>query len=330
VLATRWPWLGAGLAFLLALPNLLWQIDNGFASLEFMRELRHEVLAEQGRGLFVAGQLLYFHPLAVPVWIAGLCYAFSARGRAARPFAILFLAMFAFLLIVGGKPYYLASAYPAVLAAGGIALERWLAAHLALRRALIGSLAATGTALGVLTLPLLPLPTVDRAIQAILGWAVPAMALTHDMHGMFGWEEHAATITRVYDSLPAEERDQASVLAGRYSQAAAINRFGPRRLPRAVSGHMTYHLWGPDGERGSVLIAYGLPREILDRHYRTCTETARIEARLARPWDTNLPVFVCRGPRGTMAELWPELRRYGHRSPSRAEHAEPPTPAPAR
>jgi hypothetical protein len=312
VLATRWPWLGAIAAFLLVLPNLLWQVDNGFASLEFMRNLRHEVLAEQGRGLFVAGQFLYFHPLAAVVWVAGLLFAFTATGRAARPFAVLFLAMFAFFLVSGGKPYYLASAYPAVLAAGGVALERWLATRVAMRRALVGSLAVTGLALGVLTLPALPIRTVDRALQAVLGWVVPPMALTHDMHGMIGWEEHASTIDRLYRSLPAHERIQASVLTGSYAQAAALNILRAVPVPRAVSGHMTYYLWGPDGGRGDVLIAYGLPRDLLERHYRECTERARIDAPLARPWDTDLPVYVCRRPLGTMLDFWPDVRRFSH------------------
>lgn len=317
VLAGRWPWFGVAVAFLFFVPNLVWQAENGFATLEFMRTLQQEVLAGQGRGLFVAGQFLYFHPLAVPVWIAGLVFAFTNPGRAARPFAVLFLAMFAFLVVMGGKPYYLASAYPPVLAAGGIALELWLAARVKTRRALVASLVATGAVIGFVTLPLLPIRTVDAAVGSVLGWAVPPMALTHDLHGMFGWEEHAATIDRVYRSLPANDRDQASVLTGSYSQAAALNFLRREAVPRAVSGNMSYHLWGPDGKRGKVLIAYGLPRGLLERFYRTCMESERIEAPLARPWDTNLPVYVCREPLRTMAELWPEVRRFGHALPGR-------------
>jgi hypothetical protein len=137
------------------------------------------------------------------------------------------------------------------------------------------------------------------------------MALTHDLHGMYGWEEQAATIDRLYRALPADERDRATVLTGTYSQASALNVLRKETAPRAVSGNMTYYLWGPDGGRGDVLIAYGLPRELLDRHYRRCAESARIGAPLARPWDSGLPVYVCRDPLGTMAELWPELRRFG-------------------
>lgn len=143
------------------------------------------------------------------------------------------------------------------------------------------------------------------------------MALTHDLHGMHGWEEHAATIEHVYRSLPKGERGQASVLAGTYSQASALNVLGENAVPRAVSGNMTYYLWGPDGERGAVLMVYGLPRELVERHSRKCTESARSEAPLARPCDTDLPVYVCREPLGMMAELWPELLQFGHALPAR-------------
>jgi hypothetical protein len=314
VFASRWPWLGAALALALLLPNLIWQVQNGFPTFEFLRTLRVQVLERQGRLLFAAGQLLYFHPIALPIWVAGVATPLGKRFTAARPFAVLFLLLFGFFLLVGGKPYYLASAYPPVLAAGGVALERWFEQRVGLRRAFVSALASTGGVFGWLTLPVLPLQKVDAILAAILGWVVPPIALTHDLHGMFGWREHAATIDSVYRALPEAAQRSASVLTGSYSQAAAINQFRAPETPRAVSGHMTYYLWGPEPPRGDVLIAYGVPRELLERHYQTCLERGRIEAPLARPGDTDLPVYVCHVPRSEMATWWPELRRFGHMS----------------
>jgi hypothetical protein len=51
------------------------------------------------------------------------------------------------------------------------------------------------------------------------------------------------------------------VLTGTYSQAAALNVLRKPAVPRAVSGNMNYYLWGPDGDHGDVLIAYGVPRD---------------------------------------------------------------------
>lgn len=311
-LRTPWPWVGGCVALLLALPNLWWQLDHGFATLEFLRGLRHDVLVHQGRGLFAAGQLLYFHPLAVPVWIAGIGFAFRRLGRSQRPFALAFLVLFTFYLAFGGKPYYLASAYPAVLAAGAVSLERRWATRPGRRKLFVGSLSATGVVLGLLTLPLLPIQTLDRVIGAALGWVVPPIALTHDLHSMLDWPEHVAVIERVIGSLPEADHDKVALVVGKYSQASALNVLGGSGLPRASSGHMTFFLWRFEPGRGDILVAYGLPLPWLERHYGDCREAARIEAPLAGPEETSLPVFLCRDPRHSLEESWPGLRNFRH------------------
>ncbi len=312
VFASRWPWLGALVAATLSLPNLLWQMDNDFATVEFMRRLRAQVLEVQGRALFAAGQVLYFHPLAVPIWGAGVWSGLRRGPSVVRPFALQFALLLCLFLVVGGKPYYLASAYPPMLAAGGVALEAWLGSRVRLRRAFVTALTATGAAFGVLTLPILPLQRVDAVLGVVLGCVVPPMALTHDLHGMLGWREHAAVVDAVFRSLPEEDARKATVIAGSYSQAGAINQFRASSTPRAVSGHMTYYLWGPEPGRGDVAIAYGVPRQLLERRYENCQERGRIDAPLARPGDANLPVYLCDTPRQSMAAWWPKLRRYGH------------------
>jgi hypothetical protein len=311
VLASCWPWLGAAVATLLLLPNLLWQVEHGFVSFQFMSALRESLVQHQGRAVFVSFQLIYFHPLSIPVWFAGLAFAFRDSGKLVRPFALLFLCMFGFFVVTCGKPYYLASAYPGMLAAGGVALERALAHRVAAWRASVGALAVGGAVAALLALPILPLQTVDALAEALLGRWVSPTRLTMDMHGMYGWEQLAATVDQVYRSLPAADRTRASVLAGSYSQAAALNLLRPEPLPRAVSGHVNYYLWGPDPHRGEVLMAVGVPLQILQRMYARCQEQTRIDAPLARPFEANLPVYVCRNPSGTLAEHWPELQRFG-------------------
>ena len=56
-----------------------------------------------------------------------------------------------------------------------------------------------------------------------------------------------------------------------------------------------------------------MSRALLERHYQMCVEQARIEVPLARPGDTDLPVYVCQQPLDAgIASWWPELRRFGH------------------
>jgi hypothetical protein len=318
VFTTAGPWLAAGVAAVLFAPNVLWQVEHDYATFQFASNLRRDVVMGSGRLLFALGQLLYFHPLTPIVWGSGLALALRSDERV-RPFAIQFVFLFAAWMLLGGKPYYLASAYPAVLAAGGVALERRFAKGGWGFRPLVLSLGGIGVALSLLTLPILDVRTLDRAIGRLLGWIVPPIALTHDLHAELGWDVHVRAVEGVLASLPPPERANAAVLAGSYSQAAALNVLRPDPVPRAVSGHMNYFLWGPPPRADQALIAYGVPRALLLRHYGEVEERARIEAPLARPWDTDLPVYVCRKPRRSLDGFWPELRRYDHGSFPRTE-----------
>ena len=54
----------------------------------------------------------------------------------------------------------------------------------------------------------------------------------------------AAEVARVYRALPEEDRKKAAIFGQNYGQAGAVDRFGPALgLPKALSGHLTYHRW---------------------------------------------------------------------------------------
>ena len=153
----------------------------------------------------------------------------------------------------------------------------------------------------------------DRTLGGLLGWAVPPVALTHDLHDEYGWPEQAEKVARVVSTLSPEERDSAVILTGNYGEAAAASFFGNGYdLPPAVSGHMNYYLWGPSSRRADVAIAYGLPRAILASLYADVKVAGRIEHPLAHPFERDLPIYVCRAPIRPLREGWPELKRYSN------------------
>ena len=137
LLATRGPWLAAGVAALVFLPHLVWLVRHDFVSLEFLRGMREHSSPAVSLRDFAAGQLFAMSPLTAPVWILGLAYGLFSRGAArtrARPFWI-FVTAFALLAASGSAQlYYLAPAYPIVLAAGGVAARAHGEARPALAR----------------------------------------------------------------------------------------------------------------------------------------------------------------------------------------------------
>lgn len=307
-LATPMPWLGLGVAAAVFAPNLLWQAQNDWATVTFLRGMSSGVLSKVSRPIFLLGQGLFMNPLAVPVWTVGLVAAL--RGERTRLFGVAFLAITAMLLITRGKPYYLAPAYPVLFAIGAVAIERWAreGARRWVPRAEAALLALSGGALGLQALPILSVETLDRVTRAMLGDRIDPEDLSRELRDEFGWREQAAVVGRVHASLTPEEQTLSIVLTGNYGEASAVAFFGGPELHPA-SGHLSWHDWGFEPQRGSVVIAYGLRRRTLERFIADVREVDRIDHPYATSEERDLPVYVCRGPIVPLTEAWPSLRR---------------------
>jgi hypothetical protein len=128
-----------------------------------------------------------------------------------------------------------------------------------------------------------------------------------DMHG---WENMAARVAEVYHALPAEERAQAVVFGQNYGEAGAIEYFAGRYgLPRAISGHNNYYLWGPRGDAG-VVIAIGGRAEDYREVFGEVRQAGTIVHEYAMPYESNLPIWVCRAPKFTIQEIWPRVKHF--------------------
>ena len=309
-LKTPWPWLGAAIALLIVSPNLAWQAANDWPTVEFVRMMGETVLARIPRQLFLAGQLLYFGIFAVPIWIAGLVYFFSDAGRRYRVFGVLFVTGIVVLTATHAKPYYSAPLMPMMFAGGGVVLGRWFESRRAARATYSIALVGSGVALSLLTLPLLPLSTVDATLEKMLGWVVRPRDLTHDMHNEFGWPEQAEVLADVFEQLAPEERESATIFTGEYGEASALNLHGKAYgLPRATSGHMTHYLWGPDETRPGPVVLVGAPAHALATICDRAEEVARIRHPVAR--EADVPIHICR-EHAPLHDVWPELKRYRH------------------
>ena len=126
MITTPWPWLGGVIALAIWPPNLAWQFANGWPQLTMASALhqRNTSTADYVAGL--PEQLVYAGLLGSPLVIAGFSrYTASAQLR--------FLAVAATLVVlyvlawIPGKGYYADGMLPAVIAAGSVSAERWIA-----------------------------------------------------------------------------------------------------------------------------------------------------------------------------------------------------------
>jgi hypothetical protein len=271
-------------------------------------------------GAFVLGQVLTLGPANAPVWIVGLLFALFAR--AARPWRFLawiYLAVAA-LLVFGGRSRasYLAVAYPMLFALGGVAWERAsvLGTRWWLRASVTALVVAGGFVAAPFALPVLPVESFIR-YQAALGMSpsteerLEVGPLPQHYADMHGWEELVDLVETAYRRLTPKEQARCRVFGQNYGQAGAIDVLGRRRgLPRAISGHNSYWLWGPGDFDGSVLIIIGGDREDNARFFEEIEIVGRTSAPYAMPYERGVDVSIARRPRAGLREAWPMLKHF--------------------
>ena len=100
-------------------------------------------------------------------------------------------------------------------------------------------------------------------------------------------------------------------LAGNYGEAGAIDFFGAKYgLPKAISGHNNYYLWGTRGYTGEVVILFGQHAESTKTMFGTVEQVASISNWHDVAAENHLPVYICRRPKVPLAKLWPTLRYF--------------------
>jgi hypothetical protein len=309
------PGLGLAVAVAAALagPNLAWQALHGWPQLQVLHNAELAKNQHIPALVFVLEQLPLMNPLCAPLWIAGL-YALARSGRYAG-FALAYGLLVGAEIVLHGKVYYVAPVYPALIAAGAVAIERATVARLPLRTGLVAAIALAGIAIMPMATPALPLPQLLAYQHAIDVRPVkmenhPIGLVPQQFADQLGWTELESTIAGAVAGLSPGERTSAAILTGDYGQAAALDFLGRRdNLPPAISGHNQYYVWGPRGEHAAI-VAVGIPRAVLAREYRSIEVVATYASPYVLPENSNLPVYVCRRPRIPLARFWRQLRNY--------------------
>jgi hypothetical protein len=315
----KWLWVGGAVAGLLFLPYLVWQANHGWPMLEFMRNAQTLKMLKLPPAQFLLEQVLLLHPLTLPIWLAGLFYLFfNWRASCFRLFGWTYLALLLLFMLQGAKPYYLAAIYPLLFAAGGVQTQRALTrvAFGWTKPAVVTLLLLGGLVLVPLSLPVLPPELLVRylavlQIEPTSGEKHETGKLPQHYADMFGWEEMVAEVARVYHSLPGDERAQVAIFGRNYGQAGAIDFLGERhRLPKAISGHNNYWLWGTRGYSGAVLIVIGGKQADIEQFYESVTACGSIQHEYSMPYESDLTVWVARKPKTPLASVWPRLKNF--------------------
>jgi 4-amino-4-deoxy-L-arabinose transferase-like glycosyltransferase len=294
-LLSPWPWLGLGVAVLLAIPNVAWEARHGWPSMHFFASQDSKTASDTPPATYLGDQLF----LAAGLVVAVVGVVSLWRTPKLRSLALVPPLVTAFFLVERGRAYYPLPADSIAVAAGTIALAGWLRAGGRRRWTVLVPLALLEAAVLVFALPIV-LPV--RSTASMISSGVWKNSFYKDE---IGWPELATETAGAWKSLPAAERARAAIVAENYGEASALEHFGPARgLPRVLSGHLSWQYWRPRDlpERYALFVGFAH-----DRLARLCA-ASHVLATIDNRWhldneERGRTIAFCR-LRRPLGQLW--------------------------
>lgn len=357
ILWNRHFWMALGLAFLLFLPNLLWQWVRGFPVVFHMNELQRTQLQYVPPSVFLTDQLAMNFP-CVFIWLAGLyALAFTKRDKPYRFVAWAFAVVILLFVVAHGKGYYALGAYPILFAFGAVALERWTATMrsasgaaaplprrrtwaVACRCLLLIFILGLGYYAVTVCLPFLP-PAQLANFYANHSFASKVGALRwedmedhplpQDFSDMLGWKEMTAKVAKAYGTLDSTEKSQAFLFCDNYGEAGAVDYYGPRyHLPQVNSDNASFLYWLPaDYDRFNVFVLVTDDQQEMQHAFIHEFVSAQLIDSITTPYSREYGtlIILLKGPSERFRAAFREkIEKDREKTTAKGNHPIPPNP----
>lgn len=318
-LLTLKPYLCTFIALAIFSPYIIWNFQNDFAHIEFIKNATSGKYSGLDIFDFITGQFMNVNPVSAVIWLSGLYYLmFNHQGVKYKMLVIIYFSAFLILILNGhSKAGYLAPAYTMLFAAGSTYIDkktvvrsRWV------RYAIMYPLILTGFIFAPVALPILPVETYI-GYSASIGMK-PSTSENKELSelpqfyaDMHGWEKLAENVSKVYETLPRDERLRTIVYGRNYGEASALEFYRAKYpIPRIISSHNSYWIWGyPEIEDPVIIIIGGS----LNDHLETFEEVNEIlvhTAEYSMPYENNIPIFIAKRMKVPISYLWDRLKNY--------------------
>ena len=281
VLEPRGLALALGLALVILVPNLVWELRHDWISIHWFLNPPASA-TDESRLQFIGNVLLLTHIVAIPVAAAGIVSLW--RRPELRALALVPpVALIAYFLL-GGKSYYALPVVMFAVACGAVSFDRWANTK---RLRLVGAafIAILAVALPI-GLPVLPLKTAS---------ALGILDARPDYQDEVGWPQLAASVERLANSSDV-------VLTRNYGEAGALEMFG-NGLPPVASAHVSFRYWRPR-VRGRRALLVGFVRA--DAGF---CKSYHVVGHIQMPVDNEergREIATCRLS-GSLADVWPKV-----------------------
>lgn len=308
-LRSKWLYIGAALALLIFLPNLIWQIQHDFVAFDHLSFIHTRDVNLGRTDDFITKQLLEpANPFSLPLWAAGLGLClFGASMKRFRVLGWMFVVTFILFLASKGRSYYTGSSYVMLLAAGAVGFENRLGTRAVkthrLGTGLLWGTQVLGAFVGIVLMkPIVPINS-------------PLWEVTSSVNGEFvemvGWQDLTAQVADIYRSIPESEKPGTVILAGNYGEAGAFDLYGESYgLPPVIPGSNSRWYLGYGNPEPETLIVVGFESAYADHFFESCQLSGTVKNSFdVKNEETSFHkyLYVCRQPRRTWSEMWQEM-----------------------
>ena len=128
---------------------------------------------------------------------------------------------------------------------------------------------------------------------------------------MFGWEDLAKDVSKVYQSLPESERENTFAYCTNYGKAGAIEYYSKKYpLPKVVCPHNSYWYWWPSHKKYTTVILIGGEIEDYSDSLDKVYEVGIHITRYAMPYENNLRLFIGHGLKRPIDEIRQRVKNF--------------------
>jgi Dolichyl-phosphate-mannose-protein mannosyltransferase len=312
-------WIGAAAAFIIFLPNIIWQVSNNFPTLEFMHNATEFKNKSMSILEFANGSLHELNPgYILFVFTAIYFLFFNKDGKKYIMAGWIFVSVFFVFVFNNGKPYYMGVLFPVMIAAGVIGADTIISTYLKsfVRPLLVAVILPFTLIVAPFAIPILNVDTFIKYSEKL--GVTPENSERSKLGSLpqfyadrFGWEDIVKKAALAYNRLSPEEKKEALIFCQNYGEAGAVDYYRKKyNLPPAISSHNNYWMWGyPKNYEGKILIVIGSNYKDNSEFFNNVELAESHSNKYGMPYE-NVDIFICKDPKSSIKDIWSKIKHF--------------------